>query len=109
MWRALLKAHPNRQPQASFAAPPLPLVSQPEQPLHQAWRAPREIRRLKEAENRVAAELLCPYPPGIPLLVPGECLDAARLSWLLEQRRLWGDQIPDILEVVDQTAEPETT
>ena len=109
MWRALLKAHPNRQPQVSFTAPPLPLVSQPEQPLHQAWRAPREIRRLKEAENRVAAELLCPYPPGIPLLVPGECLDAARLSWLLEQRRLWGDQIPDILEVVDQTAEPETT
>ena len=27
-----------------------------------------------EAVGRVSAELLCPYPPGVPLAVPGEVL-----------------------------------
>ncbi|MGE4581774.1 MAG: lysine decarboxylase [Synechococcus sp.] len=107
MWRALLTAHPGRQAQPPFEPPPLPLVSLPAQPLAWAWRAPRQLCELKHAENSVAAELLCPYPPGIPLLVPGERLDSTRLNWLLRQQKLWGDQIPDILEVVDQTAEPE--
>ena len=52
----------------------------------------------------MAAQLLCPYPPGIPLLVPGERLDPARLRWLLRQQQLWGDQIPDELAVVDANA-----
>ena len=108
MWRALLTAHPGRQPQPPFEPPPLPLVGQPAQPLAWAWRAPRQSCELRQAENTVAAELLCPYPPGIPLLVPGERLDAARLHWLLKQQSLWGNRIPDILDVVDQTAEPET-
>ena len=27
---------------------------------------------IAEAAGRVSAELLCPYPPGSPLVVPGE-------------------------------------
>ncbi len=30
--------------------------------------------------------MVCPYPPGIPLLVPGEMLDEARVDWLIEQK-----------------------
>lgn len=26
----------------------------------------------KDAHGRVSAELLCPYPPGVPAIVPGE-------------------------------------
>jgi lysine decarboxylase len=55
---------------------------------------------LKEAEGCVAAELLCPYPPGIPLLIPGERLDRQRQRWLERQQLFWGDQIPDALSVV---------
>ena len=69
-----------------------------------AWRAPRRLCSLQQAENSVAAQLLCPYPPGIPLLVPGERLDPARLRWLLRQQQLWGDQIPDELAVVNANA-----
>ena len=32
------------------------------------------------AAGRVAAEFVIPYPPGIPLVVPGEVLDAATLA-----------------------------
>ena len=103
-WQRLLKAHPNRPPLPPLAPPPLPLVTQPKVALATAWRAPRRLCALEQAENTIAAELLCPYPPGIPLLVPGEQLDAPRLNWLLEQRQLWGDQIPESLAVLDGVA-----
>ena len=79
-------------------------MTQPKVALATAWRAPRRLCALEQAENTIAAELLCPYPPGIPLLVPGEQLDAPRLGWLLEQRQLWGDQIPESLAVLDGVA-----
>ena len=87
-------------PLPAFEAPPLPLVAEPELPLALAWRAPAEALPLEELEGRIAAEALCPYPPGIPLLIPGERIDGARLAWLRAQRRLWPGQIPDTVRVV---------
>lgn len=34
------------------------------------------------ADGRICAELLCPYPPGIPAAVPGEVLSEALLIGL---------------------------
>lgn len=65
-----------------------------------AWRSPAEAVPLEQAAGRVAAAPICPYPPGIPLLVPGERIDAARADWLLAQRRLWPGQIADTVSVV---------
>ena len=48
----------------------------------------------------MAAAPICPYPPGIPLLVPGERIDPARADWLLGQRLLWPGQIADTVSVV---------
>ena len=76
----------------------------PECALGTAWRAKRRICPLEQAEGEIAAELVCPYPPGIPLLVPGERLDHPRQQWLVQQRRLWGEQIPSSLVVVDSVA-----
>ncbi|QPN64193.1 aminotransferase class I/II-fold pyridoxal phosphate-dependent enzyme [Synechococcus sp. CBW1004] len=98
--RMALAAHPL----TPFTAPPLPLVASPERPLGEAWRAPRRRLPLGEAVGCWAAEPLCAYPPGIPLLVPGERIDAARSAWLENQRPLWGDQIPDGVAVVDGDA-----
>ena len=88
------------EPLPPFQAPPLPLVAEPELPLALAWRAPAEALPLEALEGRIAAEALCPYPPGIPLLIPGERIDGARLAWLRAQRRLWPGQIPDTVRVV---------
>ncbi|MFM7312184.1 MAG: lysine decarboxylase, partial [Cyanobium sp.] len=88
-------------PLPPFSEPPLPLVAAPELALGRAWRAPRRQVPLAESVGCWAAEPLCPYPPGIPLLVPGERIDAARAAWLEEQRRLWPGQIGDSLAVVD--------
>jgi arginine decarboxylase len=46
--------------------------------------AHREIDRVSidELENRITAVLLTPYPPGIPLLIPGERFNATIVRYL---------------------------
>ncbi|QNI94808.1 lysine decarboxylase [Synechococcus sp. A15-127] len=102
-WRRLIQAHPGRVPQPAFEPPPLPLVASPLLPIGQAWRAASRCVPLAEAEGGIAAELLCPYPPGIPLLIPGERLDRDRIQWLLRQRRLWGEQLPASVRITDNS------
>ena len=87
-------------PLPPFSAPPLPLVAEPELPIGAAWRSAAEAVPLVAAAGRIAAEPLCPYPPGIPLLVPGERIDPARAAWLQQQARLWPGQIADTVRVV---------
>ena len=87
-------------PLPPFQRPPLPRVGEPELPLGQAWRGPSRPVALAEAAGCLAAEPLCPYPPGIPLLIPGERLDAARADWLVEQACRWPGQIADTVRVV---------
>ena len=48
--------------------------------IRQALRLPTENVPLTEAENRIAAAFLIPYPPGIPAAAPGERLSPAVLS-----------------------------
>ncbi len=87
-------------PLPPFSAPPLPLVASPAMPLGQAWRSPAIGVPLADAVGRIAAEPLCPYPPGIPLLVPGERIDGDRAAWLASQQALWPGQIADTVKVV---------
>ncbi|MCP9848401.1 aminotransferase class I/II-fold pyridoxal phosphate-dependent enzyme [Cyanobium sp. Morenito 9A2] len=87
-------------PLAAFSAPPLPLVAEPELAPALAWRAPAERVLLAQAAGRLAAEPLCPYPPGIPLLIPGERIDAQRVAWLRCQQAQWPGQIADTVAVL---------
>ncbi|GJU40298.1 Orn/Lys/Arg decarboxylase [Tanacetum coccineum] len=45
---------------------------------------------LKESIGKVCGELVCPYPPGIPILVPGEVITAEALSYLVEVKNNGG-------------------
>ena len=47
-----------------------------------AFFAPSEALPLKEAINRISAELVCPYPPGIPVLMPGELITVEAVEYL---------------------------
>ena len=47
-----------------------------------AFFAPHETVSAAAATGRVAAELVAPYPPGIPAIVPGEVVDGAVLEAL---------------------------
>lgn len=48
----------------------------------EAFDRPTERIEFSEAGSRISAELLCPYPPGIPLSVPGEVLTSAVIESL---------------------------
>jgi len=51
-------------------------------PPRAAFFAASEAVPAQAAVGRVCAELLCPYPPGVPVLCPGEVVTAAALAAL---------------------------
>jgi Arginine/lysine/ornithine decarboxylases len=75
----------------ALAPPPLPPISSrlttlPKRHLspRQALLADRETLPLDEAEGRIAAAVVAPYPPGIPVVAPGEMLDKKTIAYLKE-------------------------
>jgi arginine/lysine/ornithine decarboxylase len=47
-----------------------------------AFLAPTEIVRFKESAGRICAEVITPYPPGIPVISPGEEITQAIVEYL---------------------------
>ena len=50
----------------------------------QAFFAPSETLAIAQTVGRISAELVCPYPPGIPVLLPGEQITEAAIANLQE-------------------------
>ncbi|MEX0269696.1 aminotransferase class I/II-fold pyridoxal phosphate-dependent enzyme [Leptolyngbyaceae cyanobacterium UHCC 1019] len=48
----------------------------------EAFFAATETVAIARAINRISAELVCPYPPGIPTLIPGELVTEAAIASL---------------------------
>ncbi len=48
----------------------------------EAFRRPHLLVPVAEAVGRVAADVVCPYPPGVPLVVPGQLIDEAVAGYL---------------------------
>ena len=71
----------SRQATATAAMPPLSSANFSMTP-RAAFFARKERIPLEQAVGRVSAESLAPYPPGIPLVLPGETLTADMLDAL---------------------------
>lgn len=56
----------------------------------QAFFSPTETVPIQEAINRISAETVCPYPPGIPLLIPGEKISSTVVEHLLNVKAMGG-------------------
>lgn len=59
----------------------LPLTELALTPRQALW-APREWVARAQAPGRINTRLLCPYPPGIPVLVPGEIITPEAIDYL---------------------------
>ncbi|CAK8575784.1 unnamed protein product [Lathyrus sativus] len=46
---------------------------------------------VKESIGKVSGELICPYPPGIPVLIPGEVITERAVDYLLHVRSKGAD------------------
>lgn len=94
----------------------LPRLGQQQQPLsptahvaltpREAYFASTERVPIAQASGRVCAELLCPYPPGVPVAFPGERLSGAVLQLLRDTLAAGGtvtgagDETLETIEVV---------
>jgi arginine decarboxylase len=50
----------------------------------QAFLGRTEMVPWRKASGRISAEMVCPYPPGIPIVAPGELLTDAAVDYLEE-------------------------
>ena len=66
--------------------PPLPPPPLPEAVLtpRRALFAPRETVPLEQSAGRIAASHIAPYPPGVPVVAPGERIEKKHLAYLAE-------------------------
>jgi len=49
-----------------------------------AFYADTEMIPLREAAGRIIAEFIMVYPPGIPILLPGEVISQENIDYILE-------------------------
>ena len=99
-WNKLINYGFDRESLQPFSAPSFPLITEMKMPCFAAWRNESKEINIRDALGKIAAEIICPYPPGIPIVIPGELLDANHIAWILEQKSLWPEQIPSKIRIV---------
>jgi arginine decarboxylase len=83
----------ERTPRVDLPAPPALELEQVMTP-REAFFARTEQVRVAQAVGRVAAEMVSPYPPGVPVLAPGERIGHEAIDYLTSGVRA-GMLIPD--------------
>lgn len=61
--------------------PPLPSMAMTPR---EAFFAPKKDVDFRECKGRIAGEMIAPYPPGIPCVLPGERIDETSYNYLQE-------------------------
>ena len=64
---------------------PFKLVQAPEIEIGVAWRSETRSIPFSQSLNKISGDIICPYPPGIPLIIPGEKIDIDRFNWIKNQ------------------------
>jgi arginine decarboxylase len=82
---SIVEAHrgPPRRPVPAASWTVIPEMAMPPR---EAFFCRNETRSAREAVGRVSAELVAPYPPGVPVLAPGEVITSAALDALRAAR-----------------------
>jgi lysine decarboxylase len=77
---ALEELNPEEDREDYPAPPPPQMALSPRQALF----SPRQTLPLERSEGRIAAEQIAPYPPGIPVIAPGEIVTKKHLAYLAQ-------------------------
>jgi arginine/lysine/ornithine decarboxylase len=79
----LTKAKPKDASQKPYSIPPMSeLMTESVIPPREAYFAKSKSIPLKDSIGEIAAEMVSPYPPGIPMLLPGERITAPIVEFL---------------------------
>ncbi len=88
--KTLSVQHPPTTPLINFFSTPHNRPHTPPSSCREAFFAQTETRPLQDCVGRVSAEIICPYPPGIPVLMPGEIVTSDALKFLQQVIALGG-------------------
>ncbi len=80
---------------------PFKLVQAPEIEIGNAWRSETKSIPFSQSLNKISGDIICPYPPGIPLIVPGEKIDLDRFNWINNQSLCNKDLINFNIRVIE--------
>ena len=93
LWKSLLSSIIDRE-ELKPIKPPFNLIQIPElSPSESLLRDSQKVN-LNQSIGRISADIICPYPPGIPLAIPGERIEKERIDWLIKQG-LMGENLLD--------------
>ncbi|HKE44074.1 MAG TPA: Orn/Lys/Arg decarboxylase N-terminal domain-containing protein [Steroidobacteraceae bacterium] len=108
MWEHLRKSKQGHWQAQAYATLPKPEMT-PRRAFQRLMAGDAEKVPLKELANRVVAVGVIPYPPGIPIVMPGESIGAADGPWLTYLRILqdYGHKFPGFAKEVEGTEEKE--
>ncbi len=84
LWKKLLM-NTNKSYNLRALKPPFRLVQSPEIPIGVAWKSKTYSIPLAKSLGKISGDIICPYPPGIPLIVPGERIEKERIDWIEAQ------------------------
>ncbi|HBE60810.1 MAG TPA: arginine decarboxylase, partial [Cyanobacteria bacterium UBA11366] len=54
----------------------------------QAFFAPTETLAIEKTPGKISAETVAPYPPGIPIIIPGERIEQGTIEYLQKVQSL---------------------
>ena len=80
--------------------PPFQLVEIPEVSPSESLSKKSHKVTLNEAIGKISADIICPYPPGIPLAIPGERIKKDKVDWMLNQGLFGEDLLNFYIDVI---------
>jgi arginine decarboxylase len=106
MWQQLRASRQGHWQAQAYASLPTPQMK-PRQAFQRLMSGDVEKVPLHELTNRVVAVGVIPYPPGIPIVMPGENIGAADGPWLTYLRTLqeYGHRFPGFAKEVEGAEE----
>ncbi len=84
LWNKLL-LNSKKSKNLKVLQSPFKFVQTPEIEIGIAWRSETRSIPFSQSLNKISGDIICPYPPGIPLIVPGERIDIDRFNWINNQ------------------------
>jgi len=84
LWKSLLSTIIERK-ELKPIKPPFSLIQIPEIPPSESLLRDSQKVSLTQSIGRISSDIICPYPPGIPLAIPGERIEKERVDWLINQ------------------------
>ena len=106
MWAYMKEGRQGYWQAQAYAMLPTPVMT-PRRAFQRLMAGEAEKVPLDKMANRVVGVGVIPYPPGIPIVMPGENVGPADGPWLTYLRAVqeWGERFPGFAKEVEGTEE----